>query len=223
MKSQNLYSWSRGSAMIPQAGILLHPAGKGVDEIAEALVGDGEVVVRHLEHVFARTGDLSLGVAHALLDDLLRVCSAPLEAAAKLLHVGREDEDVDVADLHRIVVRQRTDVLAHLRRALHVYVEYDRIALGKHLLDRRLERSVVVVVHLRVLDEGVLPDQLLEALLRLEVVVEPVLLVASRLARCAGDGVDDVAVLLQEHVYQSGLPAAGRSGENDEKRLGLHG
>ena len=181
-----------------------------------------EVVVRDLEHVFARTRHLALGVREALLDDRRRVRAAPLQPLAKRLQRRRVDEDVDVADLQRIGVRQGAHVVAHLRRALHVDVEDHRVALRQDLLDRRLQRAVVVAVHLRVFDEGVVADQLLEALLRLEVVVEAVLLLAARRARRAGDRVDEVGVLLQEHVDQRRLAAAGRRGHHEEKGLCLH-
>ena len=159
-----------------------------------------EIVVRHLEHVFVGAGNLPFGICETALDDVWRVCAAVDEAAAELLHVGREKEDIDVADLERIVVWERAHVVAHLRGTLHVNVEYHRVAFGEDFLDGGLEGSVVVVVDLRVFDEGVFAYQLFEALFRLKVVVKAVFLFAARSARRARDRVDDVVVLLEEHV-----------------------
>ena len=46
-----------------------------------------------------------------------------------------------------------------------------------------------------------------DSALREPVVVYAVLLVAARVARRAADGIHDVVVFLQEHVYQGGLAA----------------
>ena len=96
--------------------------------------------------------------------------------------------------------RRRSNVVADLRRALDVDVEDHRVAFCEDFLDGGLEGAVVVVVDLRVLDERVFADQLLKALLRLKVVVKAVFFLAARRARRAGDRVDDVVVLLEEHV-----------------------
>ncbi len=73
-----------------------------------------------------------------------------------------------------------------------------------------------------VFDEGVLLDEFLEALLGLEVIIKAVLLLAAGLAGRAGNGIDDVAVLLKEHVDQGGLSASRRRGEHDKQRFGFH-
>ena len=173
-----------------------HPAAQRVYQVAEPFVADRKVVVRDLEHVFAGAGHLALGVVHALLDHFARIGAAALEALAQILHGRRIDEYVDVADLERICVGKAADMLADLRRALHVYVEDHGVALCEHFDDRRLEGAVVVVVDLRVLQECAFADQRLEALLRQEVVVEAVLLLAARRARRAAYGVHYVVVLL---------------------------
>jgi len=161
-----------------------------------------QVVVRDAVHVLARPGHFAIGVGEPLFYDSLRVCAAPLQSGAELLHRGRRDEDVDVADLHGVGVGQGADVVPHLCCALDVYVEDHRVAFGQDFRYRRLESAVVVVVDLGVLDEGVFGNELLEALFCQEVVVQTVLLLAPGGSGGAGDGVYDVVVLLKEHVDQ---------------------
>ena len=93
-----------------------HAAGEGVDEIAEALVGVAEVVVRHLEHVFVGAGNLPFGICKTAFDDVWRVCAAVDEPAAKLIQVWRQEEDVDVADEYMFKVTN--DDLGHAYKRL---------------------------------------------------------------------------------------------------------
>ena len=53
---------------------------------AEALEAMPEVVVRDLEHIFARTRDFALGVGKALLDHFRRIGAAAFEPGTEFFH-----------------------------------------------------------------------------------------------------------------------------------------
>src|SRR5450631_1591693 len=79
------------------------------------------------------------------------------------------------------------------------------------------QRSVQVAVVGRVLEEGALVDQLLEALTAHERVVDAVDLFWARPTRGAGDRVAKVSIELEQALDQRVLADAGRAGEDDQE------
>src|SRR5450631_666590 len=79
------------------------------------------------------------------------------------------------------------------------------------------QRSVQVAVVGRVLEEGALVDQLLEALTAHERVVDAVDLFWARPTRGAGDRVAKVSIELEQALDQRVLADAGRAGDDDQE------
>ena len=88
--------------------------------------------------------------------------------------------------------------------------------MSESVFNRLAQSAVIIAVHTRILKKRILSDKLLKTLFRLEVVIKPILFIAARRARGAGNGILDVEILLQKHIYKRALAAAGRCRYNNE-------
>ena len=134
------------------------------------------------DHVVELGGfrQFEFGLGHAAVDHFRGVRAAAFEPSAQLLDRGRHDE-------HRagVVAEDALEVDA----ADHVDVEDDHMALGPDALHLRAQRAVAgSLVDLLPLHEAVFGHGLHELLVREEVVVHPVALLAAGGAAGRRDG-----------------------------------
>lgn len=106
---------------------------------------------------------------------------------------------------------------------LHLNVQNTRPPLLRHILHRLHAGPVEITPELRMLDEPVLLDELLECLLRHEIVSDAVLLARSRRARGMRDGeAEAIGILVEEAFEEGGLAGARGAGHDDRARLAFH-
>src|SRR5712692_1899759 len=169
--------------------------------------GPFHVVVGHHVVVVRGAGHLALGDL-APRGEVLRGFAAALDLPPlTLLLRRRHDEDGD-----RI-----GNEAADLVRALDVDLQHDVASGMARILDAVAEGAVEIAVVCGVLEKRAFPHQVLELVPREEGVVVIRLFVRPRLARGARDGIDQVAVQLEEPLDHRVLPHARRAGDHDEK------
>src|SRR5690606_4179732 len=199
-------SSTRQGALDVGVGDAVRPGALGADDAHEVEGGAVEVVVDDHVVELAHRPDLLAGAREALLDLLLGVRAPAPQAPLELAHRRRRDEH------HHRLRHARLD----LAGADELELEEHVAALRQRLLDGRLRGAVEVADVLRVLEQPVVLQELLEALAREEVVVLAVDLAGALRAGRRRDRVVDVVDLRQGDAPYRVLADAGGAGHHEQ-------
>ena len=107
----------------------------------------------------------------------------------------------------------------HLHRALHLDLEDNIIAGLQLFVHRSLQRAVVVINVLRVLEERIGGDLRLKVLFREEIILYAVLFTRTRRTGRRRDREEQLLVLAQQPGQHCALACTGRSGEYIQRSL----
>ena len=169
----------------------------------------GEVVIDHQVVVLDVMAHLADRFAHALLDDLVAVLAAVVQALAQSFLGRREDED-------RLGLRHQP---AHLLGTLPVDFQNQVEALGQGLLQPALRGTVEVAEHFGMFEELVALQTLEKILAADEVVVHAVDLARAHGASRVRNRHPHLRLCVDQGLDQAGLAGPGRRG-HDVKRTG---